>query len=79
MRHDELVARSYFIRARTVDGKTLTVGPYEKQFCEQVLGDMRNKIAIDDHAFIPSHQPPVHYDEIDLRTIGMEADDDASS
>ena len=72
------MARSYFIRARTVDGSIITVGPYEKQFCEQVLGDIRNRIAIDDHTLVPSREKPVHYNEIDLQTIGMEVSDDPS-
>ncbi|GAC1613408.1 MAG: hypothetical protein NVS9B12_14650 [Vulcanimicrobiaceae bacterium] len=68
----EKVARSYFIRARTLDGQTIEVGPYEKRFCEQVLGDIRNRVAIEDHSFIPSREKAVHYDELDLPTIGME-------
>lgn len=62
-----------------MDGNTITVGPYEKRLCEQVLGDIRNHIAIDDHELVPTHEKPVHYNEIDLRTVGMEASDDNSS
>ncbi|MDQ6930440.1 MAG: hypothetical protein M3126_07230 [Candidatus Eremiobacteraeota bacterium] len=73
------MARSYYIRARTIDGKTVTVGPYEKRYCEQVLGDIRNRIAVDDHAIIPSRETPVEYCEIDLNTVGMEPCDDAGA
>ncbi len=79
MHHDLRMARSYYIRARTIAGNTITVGPYEKRFCEQILGDIRNHIALDDHELVPTREQPVHYNEIDLRTIGMEASDDASS
>ncbi len=77
--HDGRVARSYYIRGRTIDGNTITVGPYEKRLCEQVLGDIRNHIALDHHELVPTREKPVHYNEIDLRTIGMEASDDKSS
>jgi len=60
----------WMIVGRTLQGDPLEIGPYEKRYAEQMLADIRNRVASGDVSRVESTN--VSYADVDLTSLGME-------
>ncbi|MBV8726656.1 MAG: hypothetical protein JO233_02630 [Candidatus Eremiobacteraeota bacterium] len=62
----------WLIVGRTLKGATIKLGPYEKRYAEQMLADIRNRVASGNASRLESSE--LSYTDIDLTSLGMEQD-----